>query len=383
MDNNTRKEIDFLISLMRGDVPGRTDLDIKKLLQVIRFHHIINEVIDYINLPEAIGLPEAARTYLQQEQRLNTAHRMALKDGFKKLVRLYADNSIDFILFKGLFLEKCIYPENRFRQYADHDILLKSSDLRKAEELLLDSGYERTNSIHNFIDLDICIERGFSRALAHKKAHYLQIDLHTRLSVGPGPKFLDPDLCWNSSLKCEIGDDSIRVLSPETAFLHICWHTIKHSMCRLIWLKDIHLFLKKHNLLERKSFWNLVKQYKSEKIVYSALRLTSEVYGDDEPLKLFINATGSDFGSDSRYFNLYEILELRKEISAKTRVNRDLEMITNFGDKAVYLIKAMFPHPDTIEQLSGQVNTRLNLKYLSGRFNTLSDAITDFQRFKR
>ena len=256
-------------------------------------------------------------------------------------------------------------------------------DLRKAEELLLDLGYEKTQSLHNFIDLEICIERGFSRALAHKKAHYLQIDLHTRLSVGPGPKFLDPDLCWNSSLKCEIDGSSIKVLSPETAFLHICWHTIKHSMCRLIWLKDIHLFLKKHNVLEHDSFWNLVRRYKSEKIVYSALRLTSEVYGDDYPLKLFVKATGSDYGGDSRYFSLYEILELRKEISAKTRVNRDLEMITNFGDKAVYLIKAMFPHPETIEKLSGQVNSRLSLKYLSGRINTLSEALTDFQRFKR
>lgn len=342
----------------------------------MEYAHNNRELFDNLNF--APGFFEK----LTVEKHRCTAHRLALQNGFRQVTRLLTENGIEFILVKGLYLARHVYPEGEPRQFADHDLLVHKQDLARTESALLENGFELQDNLFNKLNLICCSDNGLPRALIHKKARYLQTDLHTSLSIGPGPHFLTSKDCWVGSNYVDIDGEKVRTLPLETAMLHLCWHLLKHSFCRLTWIRDVWFFEKKHRLIERDGFIQLVKKYHAEKVVRTVLNLTGNVFRDDS-LTLKLNRTSLKARSARyNYFSVPAIFIPRREISAKTRFLRDISLITGITGKLKYLFKAAFPPPQQAADSKFRFSSRFNLRYLAVRFKTLLSAFKDFERFK-
>jgi len=311
-----------------------------------------------------------------------TAHRLALQNGFHQVTRILTENGIEFILVKGLYLARHVYPEGEPRQFADHDLLIHKKDLARTESTLLENGFELQDNLFNKLDVIYCSDNGLPRALIHNKARYLQTDLHTSLSIGPGPRFLALKDCWDGSNHVEINGEKVRILPPETAMLHLCWHSLKHSFCRLTWIRDIWFFERKHSLVESDGFIQLVKEYHAERVVRTVLSLTGDVFGDDSLIDKFNRTSLRALGAGNDYFSIPTIFVPRREISAKARFFRDISLIAGITSKVKYLFKAAFPPPRQAADSGFRFSSRLNIKYLAVRFKTLFSAFRDFEKFK-
>jgi len=372
-----------MLSLMRGQHPGLFTGDLNLLQKMLKFHHIVENAKAFLDtLPAAEMNPELME-FLKAHSVFCAAHRQAVQGGFSLIVNILKNNHIDFLVFKGIYLEKAVYPSDTIRHYADHDILVRREDLSRTEKLFLENGFAPQASLFNNFDIDICIQKGYPRALAHRKARYLQIDLHTRLSIAPGPLFLDPEECWNNPLVVNLEGHQVETLRPETAFLHLCWHSLKHSFCRMLWMQDLKFFLSKYYVLDKPEFLRLVKKHRAEKIVCTALNLLTKVYNDPSPCDIFLSSIRKSPSVESRYFRLPEIFEPRREISARTRVMRDVAVTSGWARKLRYLGQAIFPQPESVESLEGKIHSRLHWRYIISRFRTLAAAFIDFQKFKK
>ena len=319
---------------------------------------------------------------LTAEQHRCTAHRLALQNGFQRVSRILTENGIEFILVKGLYLARHVYPEGEPRQFADHDLLVHQRDLIRTESAFLENGFELQDNLFNKLDVVYCSDHGLPRALIHGRAHYLQADLHTRLSIGPGPRFLASKDCWEGSHIAEIDGEKVRILAPESAMLHLCWHSLKHSFCRLTWIRDIWFFERMHSVIEGGGFIQLVKEYQAERVIRTVLSLTGKVFGDDSLIGKFDRTSLKDRGTRSDYFSVPAIFVPRREISARARFIRDISLTAGITGKVKYLFKAALPPPQQAADPGLRFSSRLNIKYMAVRFKTLFSAIRDFEKFK-
>lgn len=373
-------ETEFIIRCFRGEKPEPVGIDSNKLMHLLKFHHISENIASVIE--RCRFKDEELDQKLKVEKSLSAVHRMALRNGFKSLTSILQYNKIDFVVFKGIYLADIIYPANQQRQYADHDILVHDSDLKLTEDILIASGYYLQESLHNKFSVEMCAMNGFPRALANRKAQYLQCDLHTKISVSPGPKFFDPSDCWDNAVLKDISGIQIKVLPPEIALLHLCWHTIKHSFCRLLWIQDIYYFLRKHDILTGDSFLGMVEKYHCQQIVVTALGLVEQVFGDSAYTVKLKSAGIHISGHRGEYFRIPGIFYPRRDLSAKDRVCRDLSLIPEFSRKVYYLCEAAFPHPNTLPGLSGQVSGRLSIRYFMDRVKIFFRSMFDFIKSK-
>lgn len=342
----------------------------------MEYAHKNRELFDNLNLVP--GFFENLRV----EKYRCTAHRLALQNGFHQAAGILTDNDIEFILVKGLYLARHVYPEGEPRQFADHDLLVHRQDLARTESAFLENGFELQDNLFNKLDVTSCSDNGLPRALIHKRARYLQADLHTRLSISPGPRFLASKDCWGGSSYVEIDGEKVRTLPSETAMLHLCWHALKHSFCRLTWIRDVWFFEQKHRIIESEGFTQLVKEYHAERVVRTVLSLTGEVFGEDSLTVKFNRTFLRDRGGRNKYFSVPAIFIPRREISAKTRFFRDISVIAGIAGKVKYLFKAAFPPPQQAAESGFRFSNRLNFRYMAFRLKTLFSALKDFERFK-
>ena len=319
---------------------------------------------------------------LTADQHRCRAHRLALQNGFHQIARILTENDIEFILVKGLYLAKHVYPEGEPRQFADHDLLLHKKDLVRTESILLENGFTLQDNLFNKLDVIYCSDNGLPRALIHNRAHYLQIDLHTSLSIAPGPRFLASKDCWDGSNNIDINGEKVRILHPETAMLHLCWHSLKHSFCRLTWIRDIWFFERKYGVVESRGFIQLVNKYQAERVIGTVLGLTGGVFGDNSLINKFNRSLSRVSGAGNDYFSVPAIFVPRREISAKARILRDVSLIAGIAGKVKYLFKAAFPPPQQAADSNLRFSSRLNYKYMAVRFKILFSAIWDFEKFK-
>jgi hypothetical protein len=379
---NITPELELLFRLLRGQEPTGKKLDGDKFFRMVKFHHLTELVAEKIANSALEFLDDKTRTLFFAESKAVAIFQRKLLQEFPKVVNLFSEKGIPFILLKGLYLTDTIYPEKENRQFADYDILILPKDLALCEEAILQADFTKTDSFYNRLNIRDCAVTGAPRTYFHTRARYLQIDLHTQVVIAPGYRFLASDYIWSSTKTQEIHGFKIQTLSLEATLAHLCWHALKHTFARLIWYRDIWFFYKKHDFIFNEPlFTNLVSEYRLSRIVATALNLTARIF-DDEQLAVKAKHFYLTKLSDSVYFSDVKLFYPRRDISAKTRIYRDLSLLQGVRDKVRYIFHALLPTPKMIPGFSGKKISRWHLRYLIFRFRTLFSAFKDQEIFK-
>jgi hypothetical protein len=194
-----------------------------------------------------------------------------------KIIKEANSSNIPVIVLKGAALAELIYPKIALRPMCDLDLLVKSEDIRRFQELLLKLGWDCLQSrkiVDNYIPRN--------NALGYKK-YGLFIDLHPKIKELPD---LNP---WINAVPIEIDSNNTLVLCPDDLILFHCVHLYKHInndiFAELIKFYDIILILRKYkdninwDYIIQKSYAN-----QCEHITHCILSFIKTDLGEDVPI---------------------------------------------------------------------------------------------------
>jgi hypothetical protein len=159
-----------------------------------------------------------------------------------EIVEILHEEDIPVLAFKGPLLVQRYYGNLGFRRFADLDLLVPRTDLRRADATLRAHGFtpserageETTTLIEN--QKALALER--SRDDRHPDEDIL-VELHWALLEKWFAFSLAPEDVWARSESHEIGSTEVQVLAEEDVLLYLCAHGIKHHWARLKWVCDV------------------------------------------------------------------------------------------------------------------------------------------------
>jgi hypothetical protein len=113
--------------------------------------------------PESV--PENIKARLRHQFHLNAGSNLRLARALIGLLQTFSAEAIPVIPFKGSILANCTYGKLALRQYYDVDLLIRSQDVAKSEQVLVGEGY--------------ACDEVFDREARYKHADDLvEVDLH-------------------------------------------------------------------------------------------------------------------------------------------------------------------------------------------------------------
>jgi len=195
------------------------------------------------------------------DERIFTAEALRLKNTSARVLRAYHDANIPIICMRGLAVSELLYPHSYLRPHTDIDILFDQSYLIMAKQVAGNVLQFRPINAYPMlfklgdIPLDLHIEPiGSERIKAWKNI----TPLHTK------------DF-FRYATEGEIAGEKAWVVHPRVILPYLCFHALKHSFERLIWLYDIALLAKQ---VEQQGLWDEVlkgiTEYKLERPCYYA-----------------------------------------------------------------------------------------------------------------
>lgn len=133
--------------------------------------------------------------------------------------------NIPVILLKGMHLAMDVYPEKRYREMNDMDLLFRVKDLPRSVSLFLEMGYKETVPVN--IEKDI---RKNHQLEPLTKGDRVVAELHWNITRPFDSNRISPDDLWERCIKTHYRGQAVYVLSPEDLLLHVCQHNSYHHL---------------------------------------------------------------------------------------------------------------------------------------------------------
>lgn len=248
--------------------------------------------------------------------------------------------SVQMIALKGPALTLDGYGDLAMRQFVDLDILIHSTDLPRAAEILVAEGYNSRGLEPG--------ARGAGFFLSYEDQFTSQlgagpIDVHWRLAPDYFPFAPDEDSLWSGAAQIEIEGTPIRTLAPADHLLFVVAHATKHGWPVLGNVCDVAAIVRSHPELDWGAIAARARQSNCERMLMLGLTLASDLAGARivEPLL-------SNSHSDSRVRALAKSITARMFDKGGGRSGLfhefvvPLRSIESTRDRARYLVGLVF-----------------------------------------
>ena len=154
-----------------------------------------------------------------------------------QIIKLFEENGIEALAFKGPALAQRSYGDITLRQFGDLDILIQGSDVSSMIDLLIANDYRPT------IDLGREMKDRLIHTLNvigfYKSAANILIEVHWELLSKNYAVTWDANALWAQTETVTINNTKIPVLPSEEQLLYLCVHGSKHLFERMEWICDI------------------------------------------------------------------------------------------------------------------------------------------------
>ena len=240
-----RPEIDLLMActLPRGvsDASYRIQelvaagLDWTKVSALASYHSV--QPLLYTRLAELSPgmVPEHVLAQLAAEFRRNAARNLYLTGELIRILKVFADEGIPALPFKGPLLAQQAYGNLGLRVFLDLDLLIHPDDARRVFGLLAARGYQ-PNPRLRWVKPESWTRWSTEVVLQNGETC---LDLHWGLMRGHYPIQLDSKTIWRSAVTTELGGFHVRSIRPEVLLLLLAVHGGKHCWGHLCLIADI------------------------------------------------------------------------------------------------------------------------------------------------
>ncbi|MGD0543220.1 MAG: nucleotidyltransferase family protein [Candidatus Acidiferrales bacterium] len=246
------------------------------------------------------GVPAPVLDRLKEVCRANTIRCLFLTAELIGIFDLFHSRGIQAIAYKGPALAMQAYGDMTLRQFEDIDIIVRQSDLPKANEVMLGLGYRPR--------FDWIVSSGVPSSIIPGEYNYrdekrrIMVELHTELTLRHFPKVPDLEDFSNRLTFVKLNDREIPTFSVEDTLIVLSLHGTKDFWERLLWIADISELIQRYPNLD----WNVTidraKVLQAERMLHVALllatNLTETPFAEEIQRRLRSDRTANDLASE-------------------------------------------------------------------------------------
>ena len=233
----------------------------------------------HAHAPEKV--PVAVYEKLRGQYRRISALNVYLSGELRRLLKLFAAESIEAIPYKGPALAAKAYGNIALRHFGDLDILVRQRDVPRVMELLIAEGYELhppLNPVQQSLMLRTQCNLPFTR-----DGRRLIVEIHWRVSARLFSSPLDERSLWEQSGLDSFEGMTIRTLAPEDLLLSLAVHGAKHLWERLSWIADIAQLLEVYPGLNWARLLERARRSGTERMLLLGLYVAHDLLGAQLP----------------------------------------------------------------------------------------------------
>ncbi|MGW6384304.1 nucleotidyltransferase domain-containing protein [Peribacillus butanolivorans] len=329
------------------------DIDWDKFIQ-LAIHHRVYPII-YVRLKSIKNkwIPPYVIRTLYEEYKKNTLQMLKLSGEMEQVSELFTENGIRLLFLKGPVIAAELYGDISQRTSGDLDILIPINDLKRAEELLLNIGYERMEATTPFWKVRYHHITYFH---VQKRIH---IEIHWRLHPQSlkEPKFNE---LWKRRRISNLTNYPVYFFGEEDLFLYLVAHGARHGWFRLRWLTDINQIISMKMIINENVL--LTKKFKSHHLggdrhfLGQTLILVSQLFNTP------INEAMQTITEKNRSIKLAKITSMYIKERAQLNFtmseddlakyhNRYLFKIKSRQQRVIFIMKLFYPNPKDAETL--------------------------------
>jgi hypothetical protein len=286
-----------------------------------------------------------------QVRRLVAEHRKAMTLSLLaecELVLLsetFREAGVPIVVLKGPVLAHQFYPDPTLRPFVDLDLLVKTSDWRRACDVLSGAGYVRLTP-----EPGAGFDERFGKAATHARESGAEVDLHRTLVVGPYGLWIDPEELMASTVPLHIANRHYSRLDDTALLLHQCMHAVLgEKRTRLLPLRDIAQILRRGNIdWLRLTDW--AQRWRLEIVFSQALRLLAETLNVGPPREARHWLRTPFTGRDRRLLRAYTSDKRDRGGTAITTVYA----INGLRPRLAYIKTMLYPHQEFLAARVGR-----------------------------
>jgi len=283
---------------------------------------------------------EMFRTYIEQPLRAQTAHALILKQANFTMLQQMHKAGISCITLRGQSLAEAMYDPPASRPQMDIDLLVDENDIPSVKRVMVQAGFEPVER-HPLL---------FLREDALLDLHADPLDMERIHAWAHLTPMRTRDFFTHAE-QGELAGMPALLVHPRVNLPYLCFHAMKHSFERLIWLWDIALLARK---VQEQHQWDAVlegvREYRLERPCFYALSYAHAHLDAPVPggmLEQIRPAMGwRERALFSRFMHHESIPFLAERLFAR--------MMPDFRHRLVFWRETIIPREEVRKQIAGE-----------------------------
>lgn len=230
--------------------------------------------------PEAV--PALVMEKLRGEYHHNGQHNLLVTRELLRLLKLFQDEDVYAIPFKGPLLAAFVYGHLSLRWFSDLDLLISASDSAKAANLLLENGYRFREQIT--ADQEASLRKKRRSLTVVRDDGEVTVDL--QWGAGQQKHFYAPifsKVSLDNTARLPFGGMMVPTLPASDLLLYLCIHGSKHCWERVTWICDVAEVIRANPELDWGSLVEQAKTQGSYRMLILGLTLVRDLLGSHIP----------------------------------------------------------------------------------------------------
>lgn len=252
------------------------------------------------------------------------------------------------IVLKGAALAEGVYGNAALRGMRDIDVLVRSDDLEKVQELMAGLGYDASAQA----DLG-AVRASFHHLPRYTRQRSLPVEVHWTLELPTSPFRIDLERLWDRAEPARIAGQEAWVLAPEDLLLHLCMHASYHHhfRVRLRHLADVASTVERYAPAMRwRSLLARAREWGVERFVYTTLSLACELLRAPVPANVL--ASFAHDAEDEELVRVAGDFLLAAPVELPIAY-REARAAGGIAAKAQIYLGSLFPPPQRLREMYG------------------------------
>jgi Uncharacterised nucleotidyltransferase len=344
-------ELQILLCCAKVDTPENRRSHLLELIPQINDWEMVLELANHhgliplmhVRLKETVWehLPQESRASLELRHRANATHALSMTSELLRLMRLFQENNLFALPYKGPALAAQLFGDVAMRQYGDLDVVIAREDWTIVNTLLCENEWKPE------FTLPASQEELYQKI--YKDHSYCSI--RTKHLLELHWEFAEPRMIFPFTLQSvrtrlltfTLSDLIIAVPSPEDLLILLCFHGAKHKWERLGWLADITQLL----VISPTIDWELIglraREARCERVLSLSLRLAHRLFNAPLP-ELVLQKIRQDSAAITLSEEIESQIFAEKEEAAtmKELLLFHLKMRESWLDRILYGVRLIF-----------------------------------------
>jgi hypothetical protein len=256
-------------------------VDWTRLLLLAEDHGVNGHLAACLRDLDSHLVPPEIRQTLMDRQRTQNFFTLRLTAELFHILERFKSEGIGALVVKGPVLAMQAYGDPAMRSYGDLDLLVRQRDIRRATELMTESGYTAAVPL-------TAIDAGQipGQYLFSKPDLKLIVELHNDFTMRYFPRRLSLEEFFVRQIRVPLDSHEAPALSVEDELVLISIHGAKHLWERLMWIADVAALISRQTNIDWKRVADSARVAGAERMLHTGLSLARDLLNVHLPGKV-------------------------------------------------------------------------------------------------